>query len=80
MAQRAQIGLIICPGMMLTIGATEISKRQVDTNSPSVARSLSIINFLLMSSVILFGLAGSFAWALVGYWLVYSLKEVNAPL
>lgn len=66
---------------MLTIVATEVSKRRVDTSShQSVARSLLVINFLLMSSVILFGLAGSFTWALVGYWLVYFLKEVNGPL
>lgn len=74
-------GIISFVGMMLTIAATEVSKRRVDTSShQSVARSLLVINFLLMSSVILFGLAGNFTWALVGYWLVYFLREVNGPL
>lgn len=74
-------GIISFVGMMLTIAATEFSKRRVDTSShQSVARSLLLINFLLMSSVIGFSLAGNFTWALTGYWLVYFLRELNGPL
>jgi len=74
-------GIISLVGMMLTIVATEISKRNVDMSSHQrVARALLIINTLLASSVILFGLAGHFTWAVGAYWLVYFLREINGPL
>lgn len=74
-------GIISFVGMILTIAATEISKRKIDTNNhQSVARALLVINLLLMSSVILFGLAGNFSNALIAFWLVYFLREINGPL
>jgi DHA3 family tetracycline resistance protein-like MFS transporter len=74
-------GIISLVGMILTIGATEIAKRYVDTNShQSVARFLLLINALLMVGVILFGLATNFTWAIIAYWLIYFLRETNNPL
>jgi DHA3 family tetracycline resistance protein-like MFS transporter len=74
-------GIISFVGMGLTILATEVFKRNVNTsNHQSVTRFLLGINTLLMISVIGFGLAGNFTWALIAYWFVYFLRETNGPL
>jgi DHA3 family tetracycline resistance protein-like MFS transporter len=74
-------GIISLVGMGMTIVATEISKRYVDTTShQSVARFLLLINVLLMVSAILFGLATNFAYAILAYWFIYFLRETNNPL
>ena len=74
-------GIISLVGMTLTMVATEISKRRVDTSShQSVARFLLIVNSLLMISVIMFGLAANFTWAIIAYWFIYFLRETNNPL
>lgn len=74
-------GIISLVGMVLTIGATEISKRQVDaSNHQSVSRYLLGINLLLIISVIMFGLAVNFTWAIIAYWFIYFLRETNNPL
>lgn len=74
-------GIISLVGMVLTIGATEVSKRRVDTRShQSVARFLLLINSLLIVSVIMFGLAKNFTWAIMAYWCIYFLRETNNPL
>lgn len=74
-------GIISLVGMVLTMGATEISKRYVDTsNHQSVSRYLLGINSLLIIAVILFGLAVNFTWAIIAYWFIYFLRETNNPL
>lgn len=74
-------GIISLVGMVLTIGATEITKRYVDTHShQSVSRYLLGVNVFLMITVILFGLAVNFTWAIIAYWIIYFLQKTNNPL
>ena len=62
------IGLIGMTGTLLTLAATELVKRIVDTSQPRlVLRALLGIQILLMFGIMLFGLAGNFTLALLGF-------------
>jgi DHA3 family tetracycline resistance protein-like MFS transporter len=74
-------GIIQAGGMLLTIGATEIARRKLDTDSHrSVVRVLITANALLIGAVVLFGLSSGFVIALLAFWLVSVLRTTIEPL
>jgi DHA3 family tetracycline resistance protein-like MFS transporter len=74
-------GIINVGAMLISIAATEIAQRRLDTTSHRVvARALLVINALLIASVVAFGLAGSFAVALGAFWAAALLRRTNEPL
>ena len=74
-------GIINVVAMLLTIGATEIVRRRLDTTSHlAVARVLFASTALLMAGVVGFSLAGNFALALIGLWAVSVVRRVNEPV
>lgn len=74
-------GIITGVAKLLTVAATEIATRRLDTNSHLVvARALLSINTLLIAGVITFGLAGHFPLALVTFWAISPLRNMNSPL
>jgi DHA3 family tetracycline resistance protein-like MFS transporter len=73
-------GIINAVTQLLSMGASEIARRRVDTRSHHrLVRALQAMTALLMVSVIMFGLAGSFVLALGAYWLAALLREVYGP-
>lgn len=74
-------GIINAVAMLLSIAATEFVRRHADTNSHrAMTRALFAISVLLVAGVIAFGLAGTFALAILAYWAVYLLRTVRSPL
>lgn len=74
-------GILSLVGMGLTIISTEIVKRYADTDSHrSVASFLLFINIALIVSVVMFGKAVSFTWAIMAYWFIYFLRQTSDPL
>jgi MFS transporter, DHA3 family, tetracycline resistance protein len=75
------IGLIGMTGTLLTLAATELVKRIVDTSQPRlVLRTLLGIQILLMFGIMLFGLAGNFTLALLGFLGATAVRSVRIPL
>lgn len=74
-------GVIAAGATLLTIGATELVGRRLDTTShAAVARALLAINAAQIAGTVAFGLAGDFSLALAAYWLVATLRAVTIPL
>jgi len=74
-------GVVRVAGMLLAIGATEVARRRVDTNSHAmVARVLSINNALLIACVVVFGLAGHWGVAFAAFMATMPLRWVRNPL
>lgn len=74
-------GIINAVATLLSIAATEFVRRRADTGSHrAMARALFAISALLVAGVIAFGLAGTFALAILAYWAVYLLRTVRSPL
>ncbi len=74
-------GIFSMGATLLTIGAVEVIRRRVDTNSHrSVTRTLFAATALLTASVIVFGLTGNFVLALGIYWLITVIRGVSSPL
>src|SRR5262249_29775175 len=71
------LGAIDAVATLLSIGLTEIVKRRVDAAShTAVARTLFLATALMVAGLVLFGLAGSFAVAVIaflGFWLIRRL-------
>ncbi len=75
------IGLIGVACTLLILAATELVKRTVDTSRPQVVvRALLIIQILLMLGIVLFGLAGNFYAALLGFLGATVVRAVRFPL
>ena len=67
--------------MLLTLGATELVRRRVDTTSHlAVARTLFLINALLIAGMVAFGLATTFAVAAGASLLARAVRGINDPL
>ena len=65
---------------MVSQPITEIVKRRVDINSHrAVVSMLFAFNVFLMVSVIVFGLAGNFALALVAFWSASVCRRADVP-
>jgi DHA3 family tetracycline resistance protein-like MFS transporter len=74
-------GLIRAVLLVISLAATEITRRRVDTNrSAPLARALMWNAGLIVVALAGFGLAGSFWVALALYWLVGTLRSVRSPL
>jgi DHA3 family tetracycline resistance protein-like MFS transporter len=74
-------GIIDAVGMILTLGAAEIVRRQVDSNSQqAVVRALLGLTGLFIVSLILFALATNFALAVAAIWLVGVFRTMTGPL
>ncbi|HET7036372.1 MAG TPA: MFS transporter [Thermomicrobiaceae bacterium] len=74
-------GIITAGGMLLSIGATEIARRRVDSDSHAgAARALLAINTLMLAGTLAFGLAQGFAAALAAYWMVRLLRRTSVPI
>ncbi len=68
-------------GILLSLIAAEVVRRNVDTNSHfAVAGLLSLINTVLIASIMLFALAGNFAIAVAAMWATQLLRRTNGPL
>lgn len=74
-------GIIDAVAMLLSIAATEIVRRKVNTRQPrSVARTLLAADSVLMLGVIGFSLANRFELALISFWCVAVLRHVESPV
>jgi DHA3 family tetracycline resistance protein-like MFS transporter len=74
-------GLISVVTMLLSILATEIVRRRVDTtNHRAVAWTLFGINALRIAAIVVFGIVGSFGLALAAFWTNAVLRRTNIPI
>src|SRR5918997_4245125 len=74
-------GLLDVAAMLLTLGATELVRRRVDTTSHlAVARTLFLTSALLIAGMITVGLATTFAVAAGAYLLARAVRGTNDPL
>jgi len=75
------IGLMRGIGLLLSVVATELIQRRVDTGSHfEVARVLMLITIALISGLFAFALAGVFIIAILAYWVIYVTRNVTAPV
>ena len=74
-------GLIRAVMLLISLAATEIARRRVDTaRGLPLARGLMLNAALIILCLAGFGLTGSF-WVAVGlYWLIGALRNIAAPL
>ncbi len=74
-------GIFSIVGTILTLGATEVVRRRVDTNKQRVVvRALFIMNVLNIVSVLVFALAGNFFLAVAAFLLYGVLRGVGHPI
>jgi DHA3 family tetracycline resistance protein-like MFS transporter len=74
------LGAIDAAATILSLGATQIVKRRVDTAShAAVARALLIMTAGMVVSLVVFGLAGSFAVAAVAFLVFALLRRTQNP-
>jgi DHA3 family tetracycline resistance protein-like MFS transporter len=74
-------GLIRAVQLSLSLAATEIARRRVDTNRPlPLARALMVNAVFIILALAGFGLARTFWIALTAYWLIGALRSIAAPL
>lgn len=77
----AWFGLVMAVSLLVSIGAVEVMRRWIDTDSHlSTARALLVINVVLMISMAVFALAGSFELAIGSYLLGRIMRRVAIPL
>jgi DHA3 family tetracycline resistance protein-like MFS transporter len=68
-------------GMLLSIGASEIALRRVNTASHTgVARALMSITLVLIFSLLGFAMAPQLAWVIIAYLIIYVTRNVIGPL
>jgi DHA3 family tetracycline resistance protein-like MFS transporter len=74
-------GIMSLVGTLLVLAATELVQRYVDINNMRALVSTQfILNMLLLVSVVLFGLAGSFFLALALFWAATVCRKTALPL
>ncbi|MDQ3327025.1 MAG: MFS transporter [Chloroflexota bacterium] len=74
-------GIIAAGGMLLTIGASELARRRLALEQSTVAvRALFAFNSVLIVSMFVFALAGSFALALGAFWVVSVMRSLQYPV
>jgi DHA3 family tetracycline resistance protein-like MFS transporter len=77
----AWFGLVMALSLLASIAAVEVMRRRIDTDSHvSTARALLAINVVLMISMAVFALAGSFELAIGSYLLGRIMRRVAIPL
>jgi DHA3 family tetracycline resistance protein-like MFS transporter len=81
LAPVAWFGVISAGSQVLSLGALELVRRRLDpTRQRAVAWTLFGVTGALIGAMLLFAQAGSFAVALVAYWLVSVLRRVHDPI
>lgn len=74
-------GLLSAGALPLSIGATQLARRYLDTTShQAMTRALLALNILRSGALLLFGLATSFPLAVAAFWLAATLRSVGTPL
>jgi MFS transporter, DHA3 family, tetracycline resistance protein len=74
-------GIISVVGSLLSIAATEIVRRRVDTSTPEKsARALIVISTLQVAGVIAFAFAGHFALAFAAILLIDVTRSIQWPI
>ncbi|HEX6479682.1 MAG TPA: MFS transporter [Ktedonobacteraceae bacterium] len=74
-------GILSIGGTILTLAASEIVRRRVNTSNRRVlVRALLVINVLSVGSLLVFGLVGNFFLAVLSYWCVCVFRSVNRPV
>jgi DHA3 family tetracycline resistance protein-like MFS transporter len=74
-------GVIRAVMLAVSLAATEVVRRRVDTSHPAqIARPLMVNAALIIAALAGFGLTRSFWIAIVLYWLIGTLRSVAAPL
>jgi len=77
----AWFGLVSVIGLLISIGAVELVRRRVDTDSHvGTAQALLLIDLVLMVSLGVFALAGSFELAIGSYLLARLMRRLSMPL
>lgn len=81
LGQIVWFGIISAVSMPLCLAATEVLRRRLDfADGRRVAAALIAVYIVMIGSVLLFVYGGSFAWALVGLWLVGAMRGIRNPL
>jgi len=74
-------GILDGGGLLLAIAGAEYVKRKVDvTSHAGAAKALAFIDTLLIVGVAFFALVTNFYAALIAFWIVALLREVNEPI
>jgi DHA3 family tetracycline resistance protein-like MFS transporter len=74
-------GILSIGGTLLTLLASEIVRRKVNTSNQRVLiRAMFVINVLTVGSLLAFSLAGNFFLAVLAYWGVSIFRSVNRPV
>jgi DHA3 family tetracycline resistance protein-like MFS transporter len=74
-------GIIRAGSILLSLGATELARRRVDTSQPlPVARGLQLMAGLIVVALAAFGLTHSFWVAILLYWAIGAFRSVAFPL
>jgi DHA3 family tetracycline resistance protein-like MFS transporter len=74
-------GIINASGLLLSMFATEITRRRLDTNSPSaITRGLLGLSAGLIAGLVTFALSGSFLVALLALWVIDVTRSVISPI
>ena len=74
-------GIIGAGGMLLSIGASEIARRRLDTGSHrATAGALYAIDGAIAVGTIVLGLSGAFGLSLAALWMVGVARTVTGPL
>lgn len=73
--------MLVVGAQLLSLVGTEIARRRVITrDSVSAARTLLLLNALLIGSVVVLGLAVSFPLALAAYWGSAVTRQISSPI
>lgn len=77
----AWFGLIQAVTLVLSLAATELTRRRLKAGSyPAIARALTLLTGLQLAAMLTFAASGALPLALAGYWSVMLLRQVNEPL
>ncbi len=77
----AWFGLIQAVTLVLSLAATELTRRRLKTGSyPVFARVLTLLTGLQLAAMLTFAASGALPLALASYWSVMLLRQVNEPL
>lgn len=74
-------GIMNAGVLLLGLAGIEIARRRVDMRDPrQLARALCAVNALLVVSIAIFALAGSFALALAAFWGAALVRQMRQPI
>ncbi len=74
-------GVISVGGTLLTLVASEVLRRGLNTNKQgTIIRVLFVFNVLLIASITVFALTRNFYLALGAFWCAYVFRHIDTPL